>query len=73
MLIRKPLNLHILYVVAGLTTEGPGSKTSAGPLFESFINQVILQIVFRQNSNAAKLCSVASDELFVSFLYINEL
>ena len=38
-----------------------------------FINQIILQIVFRQNSDASKLCSVASDESFVSFLCINEL
>ena len=40
-----------------------------GPCLKMFI----YQIVIRQYSNASKLCSVASDESFVSFLYINEL
>ena len=37
------------------------------------INQIILQVAFCQNSNALKFSSAASDESFVSFLYINEL
>ena len=45
--------------VAVLGTAGSGPKISAGILFEVFINQIILQFVFRQNSDASKvvLCS----------------
>ena len=42
-------------------------------LFENCYNQIIFQIVFRENSNASKLCLVASDQSVVSFSYINEL
>ena len=38
-----------------------------------FINDIIPQVALRQNFNALKLCSVASEESFVTFLYINEL
>ena len=52
----------------------PGPKHLRDPRFRISINQINLQVIFRQNSNASKLCSVvASDESFVSFLYINEL
>ena len=37
-----------------------------------FINEIILQFIFYQNSNTSKSCFVASDESFVSFSYINE-
>ena len=50
-----------------------GRKHLRSPFLKVFIDQIILLIVFPQNSNALKLCSVASDEPFVSFLYINEL
>ena len=52
----------------------PGRKHLRDSRFKIFINQINLQVIFCQNSNASKLCSVvASDESFVSFLYINEL
>ena len=38
-----------------------------------FLIKINLQVGFRQNSNASKLCSLSSDESFVSFLYINDL
>ena len=38
-----------------------------------FINQILLRVVFRQNSSTSKLCSAASDESFAIFLFINEL
>ena len=46
---------------------------SAKPLFEIFIIHIILKFVSCKNSDASKLCSVVSDESFVSFHYINEL
>ena len=52
----------------------PGPKHLRDPRFRISINQINLQVIFRQNPNASKLCSVvASDESFVTFLYINEL
>ena len=51
-----------------------GRKHLRDPRFRISINQINLQVIFRQSSNASKLCSVvASDESFVTFLYINEL
>ena len=51
----------------------PGRKHLRDPRFKIFINLINLQVIFRQNSNASKLrFVVASDESFVSFLYINE-
>ena len=60
-----------MVAVAVLETAGPGPKTCAGTFLKIFINQIILQVVFRRNFNASKLCSIASDESFVSFLHIN--
>ena len=48
--------LKILIVVTVLGTGGP------------FSHFIILQVAFRQNSDISKLCSVASNESFVSFL-----
>ena len=58
----------ILQTVAVLGTAGSQAENKI------FINQINLQVIFCQNSDASKLCSVvASNESFVSFLYINEL
>ena len=38
------------------------SMTLRGPFSKIFADEIILLIVFRQNSDASKLCSVASDE-----------
>ena len=50
-----------------------GQKYPCSPCFKTFIDQVILQILFRQNSNVSKLCTVAIHQSFVSSFYINEL
>lgn len=50
-----------------------GQKFLQDPCLWFFFNQIILQIAFRQNSIASKLCPVARNKSFVSFLYINEL
>ena len=42
-------------------------KRLRAPYLKIFINQIILQINFRQNPNASKLFPVASDESFVGF------
>ena len=52
---------------------GSGGFRDCGAWVLKFlITKIILQVAFRQNSNSSKLCSVASDESFVSFLYIND-
>ena len=50
-----------------------GRKLLRGLYLKIFINQIILQIVFPQNFNFWKLCSVVSDEPSVNVLYINEM
>ena len=56
-----------------MVLEIAGCDMRGDPCLNFFINQIIFQVAFRQNSNASKLCSVASDESFATFLYINEL
>ena len=43
-----------------------GQKHLRGLCLKIFINQIILQIVFRQNYNTSKLNLVANDESFVN-------
>ena len=50
-----------------------GRKHMQGTRLKIAVNKSIPQFVFRQNSNASKLYFLASDESFVSFLYVNEL
>ena len=51
----------------------PGTENLCVTFLWVFFKQIILQVVFRQNSNASQLCPVARDGSFVSFLSINEL
>ena len=61
--------LHFLSSV--VTTSGGykdcatrGRKCLRGLCLKIFINQIILQLVFRQNYNPSKLCSLPSNEFF---------
>ena len=65
--VEMPVKLvEVVETVAVLGTAGHGAENTCG-------ENIILQFAFRQNYNASKLCPVASNESFVSFLYINEL
>ena len=62
-----------LFPSGGLKDYGiQGQKQMRDSCLKIFINQIILQFIFYQNSNTSKSCFVASDESFVSFSYINE-
>ena len=57
--------------MAVLGTAGPGAENVYKALVCKFLlTKIILQFVFRENSNALKLYSVGSDESFVIYLYI---
>ena len=70
---RKKNIHHQGYLWTVVVLEIAGCDLRRDPCLNFFINQIILQVVFRQSSNASKLCSVASDESFATFLDINEL
>lgn len=53
--------------MAVLGTARPRAETSLASLFENVYLQIVSQIVFRQDTNASKLCFVTSDESFASF------
>ena len=72
--VKSTISRNML-TVAVVGTARPGAKNICGPLFENFYyrNYSSNCLSNCQSSNASKLFSVASDESFFNFLYINEL